>query len=64
MVEGTDSLELGGELAPCDFQVVGFLGAKPVAIGETEEAAEAQIRIRLSMELNLILNKVSILSTI
>lgn len=46
MVEGTDSLELGGELAPCDFQVVGFLGAKPVAIGEAEEAAEAQIRIR------------------
>ena len=46
MVEGTDSLEFGGGLAPRDFQVVGFLGAKPVAIGEAEEAAEAQIRIR------------------
>lgn len=46
MVEGADSLELGGELAPCDFQTVGFLSAKPVAIGEAEEVAEAQIRIR------------------
>ena len=40
MVERTDSLELGGELAPRDFQVVGFLGAKSVAIGEAKEAAE------------------------
>ena len=45
MVEGTDSLEFGLELAPGDFQIVGLLGAKPVAIGETEEAAEAQVGI-------------------
>ena len=43
MVEGADLLELGLELAPGDFQIVGLLGAKPVAIGETEEAAEAQV---------------------
>ena len=45
LVEGTDSLEFGLELAPGDFQIVGLLGAKPVAIGETEEAAEAQVGI-------------------
>ena len=43
LVEGADLLELGLELAPGDFQIVGLLGAKPVAIGETEEAAEAQV---------------------
>lgn len=44
-MKGRIRLSSGGGLAPRDFQVVGFLGAKPVAIGEAEEAAEAQIRI-------------------
>ena len=61
MVEGADSLEFGLEFAPGDFQIVGLLGAKPIAIGETEEAAKTQacsrkISIRYPIELNQALN--------